>query len=166
MLNTCFTTHICTLLHKYAPKPNKFFIHLFNNYNITIKQSITMLRTILLVGLGSAGGGILRYLAGRWIHTIIPTSFPIGTMVVNILGCFIIGLVYCIFSKNTTMDSNLQLLLATGFCGGFTTFSSFMHENYAMIENGNFIQVAIYTGLSIILGLLALYFAIYLCKHI
>lgn len=130
------------------------------------KMSITMLRAILLVGLGSAGGGILRYLAGKWIHTIIPTAFPLGTMAVNILGCFIIGLIYCIFSKNTSMDTNMQLLLATGFCGGFTTFSSFMHENYAMIENGHFIQAAIYTGLSVILGLLALYFAIYLCKHI
>lgn len=125
-----------------------------------------MLRTILLVGLGSAAGGILRYLTGKWIHTSIHTSFPLGTMTVNILGCFIIGLVYYFFSKNSTMDTNMQLLLATGFCGGFTTFSSFMHENYTMIVNGNFIQVAIYTGLSILLGLLALYFAIYLCKHI
>ena len=125
-----------------------------------------MLRAILLVGLGSAGGGILRYLTGKWVHALIPTQFPLGTMTVNVLGCFIIGLVYCIFSKNSTADANIQLLLATGFCGGFTTFSSFMHDNYAMIENGNFIQVALYTGLSMVLGLLALYFAVYLMKNI
>lgn len=123
-----------------------------------------MLQAIILVGLGSAGGGILRYLTGKIIHNIIPTQFPIGTMAVNIIGCFIIGLVYCIFSKHTTTDNNMQLLLATGFCGGFTTFSSFIHENYAMLENGNFLHLALYTGASVIFGLLALYLAIYLVK--
>lgn len=123
-----------------------------------------MIRAILFVGIGSAGGGILRYLVGKWIHTVIPTSFPLGTMAVNIIGCFIIGFVYCVFNKETSTDTNMQLLLATGFCGGFTTFSSFMHENYTMIENGNIFQVALYTGLSVILGILALYLAIHLIK--
>lgn len=124
-----------------------------------------MLRAILLVGLGSAGGGILRYLVGKWAHSIIATSFPLGTMIVNVLGCFVIGLVYCFFSKSNPYDTNMQLLLATGFCGGFTTFSSFMHENYVMLENGNFLQLALYTSLSILLGILALYFAIYLMRN-
>ena len=125
-----------------------------------------MLRAILLVGLGSAGGGIMRYLVGKWTHSLISTSFPLGTMIVNVLGCFVIGLIYCIFSKNTPADANMQLLLATGFCGGFTTFSSFMHENYVMLENGNILQLAIYIGLSVILGILALYLAIYLIKSV
>lgn len=124
-----------------------------------------MLKAILLVGLGSAGGGILRFLIGKWAHSLIATSFPLGTMIVNILGCFIIGLIYSIFSKNSAADANMQLLLATGFCGGFTTFSSFMHENYVMLENGNFLQLALYTILSIVLGMLALYLAIYLTRN-
>lgn len=124
-----------------------------------------MLKAILLVGLGSAGGGILRYLAGKWTHSIIATPFPIGTMAVNVLGCFLIGLIHSIFTRNTTADANMQLLLATGFCGGFTTFSSFMHENYVMIENGHFLQLALYTALSILLGILALYFAVYLMRN-
>lgn len=125
-----------------------------------------MLRAILLVGLGSAGGGILRYLTGKWFHNLIATSFPVGTLIVNVVGCFIIGLVYCIFDRGNTGDANMQLLLATGFCGGFTTFSSFMHENYTMIENGNFLHLALYTGLSVVLGLLALYLAIHLVKNV
>lgn len=123
-----------------------------------------MLRAILLVGLGSACGGILRYLAGKLIHGVISTQFPAGTMAVNVIGCFLIGLVYCIFNRHTPGDTNMQLLLATGFCGGFTTFSSFIHENHAMLENGNILQFALYTGLSVTLGLLALYLAIYLVK--
>lgn len=124
-----------------------------------------MIKAILLVGLGSAGGGIMRYLVGKWTHSLIATSFPLGTMIVNILGCFVIGLVYSIFSKNSTSAADMQLLLATGFCGGFTTFSSFMHENYVMLENGNFFQLALYTILSIALGILALYLAIYLTRN-
>ena len=61
-----------------------------------------MIKAILLVGLGSAGGGIMRYLVGKWTHSLIATSFPLGTMIVNVLGCFVIGLVYSIFSKNST----------------------------------------------------------------
>lgn len=123
-----------------------------------------MLQAIILVGLGSAGGGILRYLTGKVVHNIIPTQFPLGTMAVNIIGCFIIGLIYCLFNRHTTGDTNMQLLLATGFCGGFTTFSSFIHENYTMLETGNILQLAIYTGASVILGFLALYLAVYLVK--
>ncbi len=123
-----------------------------------------MLRAILLVGLGSAGGGILRYLVGKWMHNVTSTSFPLGTMAVNILGCFIIGLIYGIFDKGTSSNVNMQLLLATGFCGGFTTFSSFVNENYAMLQNGNIVHFALYTGISVVLGLLVLFFAHWLIK--
>lgn len=126
---------------------------------------MNILRAILLVGIGSAGGGILRFLIGKWIHNLISTSFPLGTMIVNIAGCFIIGLVYGIFSRETSADANMQFLLATGFCGGFTTFSSFMHENMVMLENGNLLQLAAYTTLSIILGITALYLAAYLLRN-
>ena len=126
---------------------------------------MNILRAILLVGIGSAGGGILRFLIGKWIHNLISTSFPLGTMIVNIAGCFIIGLVYGIFSRETSADASMQLLLATGFCGGFTTFSSFMHENMVMLENGNLLQLAAYTILSIILGITALYLAVYLLRN-
>ena len=126
---------------------------------------MNILRAILLVGIGSAGGGILRFLIGKWIHNLISTSFPLGTMIVNIAGCFIIGLVYGIFSRETSADTNMQLLLATGFCGGFTTFSSFLHENMVMLENGNLLQLAAYTILSIILGITALYLAVYLLRN-
>lgn len=123
-----------------------------------------MLRAILFVGLGSAGGGILRYLVGKWVHNLIASSFPLGTMAVNVLGCFVIGLVYGIFDRGTSGDMNMQLLLATGFCGGFTTFSSFINENYTMLQNGNLLHFALYTGVSVVLGLLVLFFAHWLIK--
>ena len=124
-----------------------------------------MLKSILLVGLGSAGGGIARFLISKYAHHFTSLSFPLGTMAVNILGCFIIGLIYSLISKSTASGANIHLLLATGFCGGFTTFSSFIHENYTMIERGNILECALYTGLSITLGMLALYCAIYIGRN-
>ena len=97
-----------------------------------------MIKAILLVGLGSAGGGIMRYLVGKWTHSLIATSFPLGTMIVNVLGCFVIGLVYSIFSKNSTSAADMQLLLATGFCGGFSLVATlsdwaFLHKKYRSV---------------------------------
>ena len=111
-----------------------------------------MLKAILIVGSGSFIGGVARYL----ISTLMKgqsSSFPWGTLTVNLLGCFLIGLLYGIFAKFSTTDNSWCLLLTTGLCGGFTTFSTFANESLAMLQNGNIWGFIGYVGVSIIAGL-------------
>ena len=93
----------------------------------------------------------------------IPQS---GTFVANILGSFLIGLILGYFAKNQTISQSYTLLLATGFCGGFTTFSSFAFENQTLLKAGDFTSFALYTIGSIIFGFLAVFAGIYLVKFI
>ena len=106
-----------------------------------------MLKTIIMVGMGSCLGGIVRYLASRFIQEHVMCSFPLGTWIVNILGCFAIGLFYGLFEQAHLMNSHLKLFLTVGFCGGFTT---------QLIRDGNFYYFALYTGLSLLIGFLML----------
>lgn len=113
-----------------------------------------MLRAILIVGSGSFIGGALRYLISQMMKPV-GSGFPYGTFCVNILGCFLIGLLYGLFAKYSSTSSDWCLLLTTGLCGGFTTFSTFCNESVSMIQNGNWGALALYIGGSVALGLLA-----------
>ncbi|MFL5809162.1 MAG: fluoride efflux transporter CrcB [Flavisolibacter sp.] len=111
-----------------------------------------MVNNILIVGLGGGVGSILRYLCQRSLNL----SFPYGTFLVNILGCLIIGLLWGIFTRH--VDETKRLFLVTGFCGGFTTFSSFTYEGVQMLTENRWITFVMYTSTSVIAGLLATYF--------
>jgi CrcB protein len=91
-------------------------------------------------------------------------SFPLGTFMVNMLGCFAIGLVVAIAEKYTSDQTNLMLLLATGFCGGFTTFSAFAMENLQLLKNGWNLQSAVYIIVSVVLGIVLVKTGIALVK--
>lgn len=112
---------------------------------------LVMLNNILLVALGGALGSILRYLCQRSLNL----TFPYGTLLANILGCLIIGLLWGLFTRH--IDEPKRLLLVTGFCGGFTTFSSFTYEGVQMMMDNRWMQFAFYTTISITGGLLATY---------
>lgn len=114
-----------------------------------------MIKSIILVGLGGALGSILRYVVGVEIKQLVATSFPIATFIINIIGCLIIGLLYGISEKNNLGNSDLNYLLIIGFCGGFTTFSTFANENFNLIQQQNFITPLFYISSSIIIGILA-----------
>ena len=116
-----------------------------------------MYRTLLFIGCGSFLGGIARYLLSRVIQNGTVTSFPLGTLIVNVLGCLIIGLLYGIFDHGGLLNSNLRLFLTVGFCGGFTTFSTFMNEDFLLLQDQNFFYFLLYTVLSLVLGLTATY---------
>jgi CrcB protein len=97
-----------------------------------------MIKAILLVGFGGAVGSVMRYLLSVLGANYFKGTFPIATFITNFLGCLIIGLLIGYFGKNTELNPQLKLLLITGFCGGFTTFSTFAAENVQLLENGNY----------------------------
>lgn len=115
-----------------------------------------MIKNLLLVGIGSFIGGGLRYLVSQFIK--IPTlgSFPIGTFIVNAVGCFLIGLLSSLPTNSTGFSPATRLLLTTGLCGGFTTFSTFMNETISLHNSGNTFLSIVYLILSIIVGAIAL----------
>ncbi len=116
-----------------------------------------MLKTILLVGFGGFAGSVARYFVSRLNLSIDFYSIPIGTLTVNIVGSFIIGFLVGIADKSMLMPHELRLLLMVGFCGGFTTFSSFTNENLMLMHNGQLLSILLYTGISIFFGFIAVY---------
>jgi len=125
-----------------------------------------MLKIIISIGLGSFLGGISRFLLSRAVQSTFITHIPIGTLIVNILGCFLIGILYSLFEVGIISNNHTRMFLTVGFCGGFTTFSTFSHENLMLLQDGNFFLFSIYTFLSLFLGLLATLIGHYLTKII
>ena len=110
-----------------------------------------MIRNLLLVALGGGVGSVLRYLLSG-----MNASFPWGTFAVNILGSLIIGLLVGLVSKGV-LSAEMKLLLVTGFCGGFTTFSTFANESLGMMKTGDVLMMALYVGASVALSILAVW---------
>ncbi len=125
-----------------------------------------MLRSLLFIGLGSFAGGILRYLSQQFIQKHFPSSFPLGTLTVNIIGCFVIGVVYGLSAKGNIMPPEVRIFLVTGLCGGYTTFSSFAYENISLLQDGEFFYVSLYILLSVFLGFAATWVGILIIKII
>lgn len=121
-------------------------------------------KIILLVGAGGAAGSIARFLLQYFIGRYYPSSFPWGTLVVNVVGCFIIGVVYAFGEKGNVLAPEIRVLLATGFCGGFTTFSSFAYENISLMRDGELFYTFMYVAASIIVGFLAAYMGVLIVK--
>ncbi len=116
-----------------------------------------MLRTMLLVGLGGFLGSVSRFLVGQGLHRLFDTVFPIGTMTVNIVGSFIIGIVYSLAERDNLINPEMRMFLAVGFCGGFTTFSSFAFDKLNLLKDSGFLYLSVYVAGSVFLGLIAVY---------
>lgn len=120
------------------------------------------LQNILAVFAGSGMGGVCRYIISRLVqsHLSAATVFPWGTLAVNVIGCFLIGLIYGLFDRYAPtglLSAQWRLFLTVGFCGGFTTFSTFINENYILFQSSNFFILLAYIALSVIVGFGLLY---------
>ena len=120
-----------------------------------------MTKEILIVGVGSFAGGVLRYILSVGLSKLGRLwAFPIGIIVINVLGCFLIGVLYGYFKSKATTDPVLPLLLMTGVLGGFTTFSTFSFETVQLLQQNEWLKAAFYVVGSVGLGVVACYWGI------
>jgi CrcB protein len=123
-----------------------------------------MNRNVFIVAAGSMLGGVGRYLLSLAIAQAYVSAFPWGTFVVNALGCFAVGCFYGLAERSAWFSADLRLLLTVGFCGGFTTFSSFAYENVWLLESRNYLTFALYSVASLIIGFAAAYVGLVLTR--
>ncbi len=123
------------------------------------------MKQLLLVFLGGGIGSSLRYWIGKHLNSV-ETGIPYGTFAANIVGSFIIGIILGLALKNNSLSQNTILFLATGFCGGFTTFSTFAYENHIFLKTGDFMSFALYTCGSFVIGFAAVFLGIWLVKFL
>lgn len=123
-----------------------------------------MLKTLLIIGLGGAIGSMLRYLTSLFVARYWENHFPLATFITNVIGCFLIGLFIGILEKQQLANSDLKWFLITGFCGGYTTFSTFGYENFNLLQSQNSPMAFAYIALSVIMGLIAVWFGLFVAK--
>ena len=113
-----------------------------------------MIKDIVLVGIGSGIGGICRYLISLFMGHA-QSGFPWATFTANVAGCLLIGLLWGVTSRFQNLSPAFSLFLMVGFCGGFTTFSTFSKESLALLQANNYLLFALYAVGSVLLGILA-----------
>ena len=123
-----------------------------------------MIKNFLIVGLGGAVGSMLRYGVQKFFQVQAAATFPTGTLLVNIAGCFFIGILWGMVSRSLSWNEEMKLLLMTGFCGGFTTFSAFTLEGVGLLIENRTVLFIIYLTASVVGGLLATFIGIRIVK--
>lgn len=123
-----------------------------------------MIRQLILIGFGGFIGSVGRYLLSSTITKAFSNPFPFGTFTVNVLGCLVIGLIYGISERFGWLTQEWRLFLATGVCGGFTTFSAFAYEGFKLIETSQYLTFVGYVILSVVICLLAVFLGVSLSR--
>ena len=121
------------------------------------------MKQLMLVFIGGGTGSVARYLISKYLNNEA-NVIPYGTFVVNILGSFLIGIILGLALKNNVLSQNTVLILATGFCGGFTTFSTFAYENHMFLRGGDYLSFFLYTSSSFIIGFLLVFLGMWIVK--
>jgi len=117
------------------------------------------MKILIAIGTGSFIGAVSRYLLSQIIHTKLSMAFPWGTLIVNIVGCFLIGIIFGL-SDRANLPQEWRLFLATGLIGGFTTYSAFSFETMSMLREGQLWYASAYVLASIVVGLIATFIGI------
>jgi CrcB protein len=104
------------------------------------------------IALGSALGGVARYLLGGLIQRTTEDTFPLGTLVINVTGSFVLGLLYRYAAESAAVTPEVRAMLTIGICGGYTTFSTFSYETVRLLEDGEYTRALTYVGLSVVLS--------------
>jgi CrcB protein len=121
---------------------------------------------LLYVAVGSALGGVSRYLLGGLIQQLLDTTFPAGTLLINISGSFLLGVILRYAIETPTLSPEIRALLTIGFCGGYTTFSTFSYETVALLEDGEWTRAGLYVGASVVLSLLGVFLGFALAREV
>ena len=124
------------------------------------------IKTAIIIALGGALGSLSRYGAQSYVLKLYPFTFPLGTFLVNVSGCLLIGLFYALSEKGNLISPEWRLFLTTGFCGGYTTFSTFAYENANLMRSSDFLYVGLYTIGSVVLGIAAVFLGIFIIRAI
>ena len=121
---------------------------------------------LLYVALGSALGGVSRYLLGGLIQRLLDTGFPAGTLVVNVSGSFLLGLIIRLALETPALGPEIRALLTIGFCGGYTTFSTFSYETAVLLEDGEWTRAAVYVAASVAFSIIGTVLGFALARQI
>ncbi len=120
---------------------------------------------IWYIAVGSAIGGMSRYLVGGLIQRLLDTTFPAGTLLINVTGSFLLGAILRYGVETTTLTPEVRAVLTVGFCGGYTTFSTFSYEAVALLEDGEWGRAGVYIGLSLLLSIAATFIGFALARQ-
>ena len=121
---------------------------------------------LLYVALGSAIGGVSRYLLGGLVQRMLDTTFPAGTLLVNVTGSFLLGAIIRYALEIPSLTPEVRAFLTIGFCGGYTTFSTFSYETMALLEDGEWARAGVYITASVILSLIATFLGLALARQV
>lgn len=121
---------------------------------------------IWFVALGSAVGGAVRYAMSAWFVRVAGATFPLGTLVINVTGSFLLVVLLRTMIASPAVSPALRVALTTGFCGGYTTFSTFSSETLALLEGGEWRRASLYVALSVILSLLAAFAGLVVARQL
>ncbi len=125
-----------------------------------------MIQKLLIVAAGSGAGGALRFYISQMIYKYLPAVFPFGTLAVNILGSIFLGVLIFGFDSKNLVSPEMKLLLGVGFCGGFTTFSTFSFETFSLIKDSEFLLAGANVAANLIFTIAGVFLGYLLTKQV
>jgi CrcB protein len=117
------------------------------------------------IAVGSAIGGVSRYLLGGFVQRVLESTFPVGTLLINLTGSFLLGAILRYGVETPTLSPEVRAFLTIGFCGGYTTFSTFSYETAALLEDGAWARAGMYVALSVVLSLVGTFLGFALARE-